>query len=307
MIAKIMMGQSFGGCVRYVLNDEKAQLLKRENLPDGDHLQIAADFELQSELNPRVAKKVVHIALAFSPNDSELIDDDELMLKIAEEYMERMGVSNTQYLVARHTDREHPHCHIIYNRVDNDGRTISDKNDRHRSEKICKMLTAKYRLHFAEGKDQVNREQLNGTDAKKYYIQAAIKGSLMMCSSWEQFEKLLSMQGVKMEFKYNGNSSERQGVKFSYDGATFSGSKVDRAFSYSRLDSHFAYKSQTATIEQRAPPETVQQEKPSISENIASGALSIFSSLDSGSDFDEDEAAALRQQKLKKKRKGMRM
>ena len=74
------------------------------------------------------------------------------MLNIAHDYMKLMGIENTQYIIARHIDREHPHCHIVFNRVDNDGKTISDKNDFRRNEKVCKMLTAKYRLHFANGK-----------------------------------------------------------------------------------------------------------------------------------------------------------
>ncbi len=64
----------------------------------------------------------------------------------------------------RHTDRDHPHCHIVYNRVDNDGRTISDKNDRYRNEKVCNMLTARYRLHFAEGKEHINFMRLRRHD-----------------------------------------------------------------------------------------------------------------------------------------------
>ena len=44
-------------------------------------------------------------------------------------------------IIGRHHDKEHPHIHIVFNRVDNNGKTISDKNDRYRSEKICKELT----------------------------------------------------------------------------------------------------------------------------------------------------------------------
>ena len=241
MIAKIVKGQTFGGCVRYVLNEEKAELLELLGLPNGTPSQIASDFELQSMLNPKVKNKVGHISLCFALQDKQLHDDDALMLKIAKEYMERMGIKNTQYLIARHTDRNHSHCHIVFNRVDNDGRTISDKNDRFRSEKICKMLTAKYRLHFASGKDLVNTERLRNNDAKQYYICNAIKTTLPISRTWESFQKRLAAQGVTMEFKYKGHSNERQGVKFEYDGVSFSGSKIDRKFSFMHLDNHFSH------------------------------------------------------------------
>lgn len=34
-------------------------------------------------------------------------------------------------------DHDHPHCHIVYSRVVNNGKTISDHNDRFRSQKAC--------------------------------------------------------------------------------------------------------------------------------------------------------------------------
>lgn len=178
MIGKQTKGTSFDGCVRYVLKEEKSRLLEAvgvEGLPE----QMAVQFGLQALLNDRVKNVVGHTSLNFSPEDSErLKSDDELMLRIAHDYMELMGIRNTQYIIARHLDREHPHCHIVFNRVDNDGRAISDKNDRYRNEKVCKMLTAKYRLHFANGKDQVKEECLRPYDRAKHEIYKALKEEL---------------------------------------------------------------------------------------------------------------------------------
>ena len=53
---------------------------------------------------------------------------DALMTQIAKEYMQKMGITDTQYLLVRHLDQPHPHCHLVYNRVGNNGQTISDKN-----------------------------------------------------------------------------------------------------------------------------------------------------------------------------------
>ena len=52
--------------------------------------------------------------------------------------MMKMGIRDTQYIIGRHHDKEHPHVHIAFNRIDNNGRTISDRNDRYRSERVCK-------------------------------------------------------------------------------------------------------------------------------------------------------------------------
>ena len=160
MIGKQTKGTSFGGCVRYVLKEEKSKLLEAVGV-EGTPEQMSEQFELQSLLNDKVKNIVGHTSLNFSPEDSaRLKSDDALMLSIAHDYMKLIGIENTQYIIARHIDREHPHCHIVFNRVDNDGKTISDKNDFRRNEKVCKMLTAKYRLHFANGKEHIKEERL---------------------------------------------------------------------------------------------------------------------------------------------------
>ena len=195
MIGKLTKGTSFGGCVRYVLKEEKARLLEAIGV-EGSPEQMAEQFELQSLLNDKVKNIVGHTSLSFSPEDSlRLRNDDVLMLKIAHEYMERMGIRNTQYIIARHTDRRHAHCHIVFNRVDNDDKTISDKNDRYRNEKVCKMLTAKYRLHFAQGKDHVNEERLRPYDRAKHRIYKALKAEVLKAQSWNELKDALAEYG----------------------------------------------------------------------------------------------------------------
>ena len=138
------------------------------------------------------------------------------MLQIVHDYMKKMGIENTQYIVARHTDREHPHCHIVFNRVDNDGRTISDKNDFYRNEKACKMLTAKYRLHFANGKENIKEERLRPYDRAKHEVYKALKEELPNARSWNELKEALSDRDIEMKFKVGRTTMEVQGVKFEY-------------------------------------------------------------------------------------------
>ena len=35
------------------------------------------------------------------------------MTQIAKEYMQKMGITDTQYLLVRHLDQPHPHCHLV--------------------------------------------------------------------------------------------------------------------------------------------------------------------------------------------------
>ena len=241
MIGKIVKGTSFSGCVNYVLKEDKSRLLKAVGVY-GSPEEIAEQFELQTLLNDKVKNTVGHISLSFSAEDGDRIrDDDGLMLKIAHDYMKLMGIENTQFIIARHTDRDHPHCHIVYNRVDNDGCTISDKNDRYRNEKVCKMLTARYRLHFAEGKEHVNFMRLRHHDKVKYFIYHALKREVPNARSWSELRLALRKYGIDTQWKLSRTTGEMQGVKFTCDQLTFSGSKIDRQFSFLNIDQELRY------------------------------------------------------------------
>lgn len=162
MIGKIIAGSSFGATVGYVMK-EQSRILGFEGIEPPGVSDMVRDFKDQTLLNPRIKNTVGHISLSFSPKDADRLTDP-VMAQIAREYMERMGIRNTQFLIVRHTDQAHPHCHIVYNRVGNDGQTISDKNIKIRNGKVCKELTAKYGLYYPRGKEQVRRERLREPD-----------------------------------------------------------------------------------------------------------------------------------------------
>ena len=239
-MAKIKKGHDFGGVVRYVTQDEKgAKLLDSKGVLTTDRQSIIDSFRLQSQLRPDVKMMVGHISLDFSKENVDKVDDN-LMQKVADDYMRKMHIQNTQYILVRHFDREHPHCHIVFNRIDNNGHLISDKNDRVRSAKICKELTAKYGLHMAQGKDHVHRERLRGTDAVKYQIYDALEAIVPRCKNWKELEAALKKQGISMSFTYRGTTTDIQGVTFEKDGLHFNGSKIDRKYSFSKISAELS-------------------------------------------------------------------
>lgn len=318
MIGKQTKGTSFSGCVCYVLREDKSKLLEAVGV-EGTPEQMTEQFELQTLLYDKVKNTVGHTSLNFSPEDGErLKTDDKLMLQIAHDYMVKMGITNTQYIVARHTDREHPHCHIVFNRVDNDGKTISDKNDFYRNEKVCKMLTAKYRLHFANGKDSIKEERLRPYDKAKHEVYKVLKEELPHARSWNELKEVLSERGIELKFKVSRTTKEVQGVKFKYGGISFPGSKVSREFSYMNIDNQLGrnafeddFNHRQAAIRQSVE-KAVQTASQNRSDDSCSGGLGLFSI--SGSSYNATDAEAnqemaeiLRKKKKAKRKRGMRL
>ena len=244
MVGKVISASSFSGTVGYVMKEE-SRILEAEGIMPPEVKDMVQDFKDQTMLNPRLKNTVGNISLSFSPKDAPRMTD-ALMTQIAKEYMQKMGITDTQYLLVRHLDQPHPHCHLVYNRVGNNGQTISDKNIKIRNAKVCRELTGKYGLYLAPGKDDVRRERLCEPDKTRYEIYDAIKGCLPKCKNWNELEGKLREQGIGVRYKYCGNTDRKQGVLFSKNGFEFSGSKIDRAFSFTKLDRHFTHVQQQA-------------------------------------------------------------
>ena len=237
MIAKIIKGTNFSGVVNYMLSkrEGKVKVLQANGVRSSLPNDIAHDFNLQASMRPNVQKPVCHTILSFSAHDSERLTD-ATMVKIANEYLHKMGYGDTQSLIVRHSDRQHPHLHICINRIGNNGKTISDRNEKYRSAKICRELTERYGLTIGEGKQEVNRFRLRGEDKLRYEIFDTIKSILPQSQTWKDFVAGLEQQGITTRFKTKGNTGVVQGITFEKDGCSFSGSKIDRTCSFSRLN-----------------------------------------------------------------------
>ena len=309
MIAKIVKGSSFKGVVNYILDKGKdAKILVCDGLFAEDRDTIAMSFEAQSKMNPRVMKPVGHISLAFHKEDEHRLTD-RAMAGMALEYLKEMGITDTQVLIVRHFDKEHPHVHIAFNRIANNGRTISDRNERIRSARICKELTKKYNLYFASGKERVKQHRLKEPDKTKYGLYSILKSEVSRCGNWNILAANLKKQGVEIRFKYKGNSDEVQGVVFTMNGYSFSGSKIDRRFSFSKIDAALERNRRTERMNMQPPSRheelpTFQPESRG-NDDLYNGSIGLFmpDNADGQAEENRFEEELKRRNKKKKQRK----
>ncbi len=313
MIAKIVQGQGFRGVIGYVLDKEKASLLYSEGVRLKDKESIIKSFFAQQKLNPKITKPVAHISLDFSVQDKHRLTD-QFMVAMAQEYMGKMGYQDTQYIIVRHHDTDHPHIHIVINRIDNSGKRISDQNERLRNTRVCMELTKKYGLYIASGKENVKEHRLKEPDKTKYEIYQALKSAIPNCRNWKELKSESLQSGITIEFRKNGNTDKIQGVRFGMNGYEFNGSKIDRACSYSKI-SYQLYlneklhqnESQNHTAS-NDPGQLNRQDNTmdlaSGLENAASVVGGLFDILNNARRYDEDEADNLRAQiQLRKKKR----
>ena len=122
MIAKNIKGKSFKGCVSYVMNDT-AELLEVEGVLASSKQDIIRSFAMQRSGRKEIKQPAGHIPLSFAPEDKERMTND-FMVQLAKEYMEEMGIKNTQYIIVRHHNTDNEHIIIVYNRIDNNLKLI---------------------------------------------------------------------------------------------------------------------------------------------------------------------------------------
>lgn len=183
MIGKISSGSSFGGCMSYITREKQDKLPKDKQVwrvlgSDGVRLDIGEgnwrksvvqDMERPMLSRSEIKEPCGHISLGFSPKDNDRLTDD-YMLKIAEEYMEKMGITDTPYIIVRHTDKPHPHCHIMFSRVDYDGKIIKSATNRYRNKAVCLDLTRRHNLTMGTDSLSLDPEKLRGSERSKVEI-----------------------------------------------------------------------------------------------------------------------------------------
>ncbi len=228
MMVKISNGTTFGGIVNYAndLKDKGTTILASRGIDLTNNYTISQSFKVQAMMNRRVENCVGHFALSFPPEDAHRCTDG-FMRKLAMEYMRKMGITNTQFVIFRHHDHDHQHVHVVYNRVDDNGKTISDGCDVERAIAICQAMTRQYGLHWSDGKMNVDRKRLKGKAAVKYAINDAAQSALAGSHSWADFIQRMKEQGIQVTIAPRGDG-KGMGITFTKGKVSMSGYQVDR-------------------------------------------------------------------------------
>jgi hypothetical protein len=247
MIAKFTHGNNFLGAVDYVHRDDlntDARIIGFDSVCIVSNQAIADSFYLQSQMRPNTSDPVRHISISFHPDDAPRFPDndagDRFMYKLAREWMREMNISNTQYLIVRHHDHEHPHCHLVFNLVDNDGNVINMSNDLQRNVEACKRIKNRYGLTYgkSDGK-RINADRLRGYAKHRHDILMAARTALAASQSWHDFREQLAQHGITLNVAI-AKGGKINGVSYSMGNFRITGAKLDRRlFTYNRLADQF--------------------------------------------------------------------
>lgn len=262
MTANMIKGKGFRGALRY--NLEKVQKGVAEVLDhsfvDVSEKIIMREVQMIKVLRPNLQKFFYHTSINFPPTENLT---NTAMLQIGQDYLKVSGFNQHQYIMFRHHDADHPHLHILVNRIGYDGKVLSDSNDFARCEKILRQLEKRYNLTQvtpsnqakvrAITKDELEMMRRTNIPSHKVQLQTMIEDILsskrkLTCS---EFIQKLEGKGVNILFN-QASTGYVSGISYSYKGVTITGAKLGNDFKWGSIKTSVDYSQERdcATIQQ---------------------------------------------------------
>ena len=254
MIAIQKIGKSFAGALNYNLkkmnhlNEQKRAELLETNFASMEAKLINREVEMIRSLKPNLNRYVYHTTLNFSNED---FVDSAQMLEIAKEYLEESGYTNNQYAIFRHYDAEHPHVHLLVNRITFDGEVVSDSNNYKRSEAILRKLEAKHNLLTvapskeaalrAVSKGEIERMDRMGKPSDKLVLQE-LMNSLLAIKGMDLDELIKKGEASGIHFLFNQATTGRvSGITYFYNGLKVRGQALGNRYKWAELIKTITY------------------------------------------------------------------
>ena len=234
MIGKVTIGKSFGGCVHYVMEKDKAELLQSYGVRSKNAEIATHDFNEIRKQKPRIQNAVWHASISFAYDDKV---DSQLMKEVAAQYVHRIGLNGHQYLAVRHKDSKHQHLHIVANRIGLNGGVASDQWCKNRTARLCDQLEAELQLTVARNvkRKEILKEKITGKHLIKLEIRQAIQEQIDAgITSLERLRKSLLKKEIETKV-HRYQNRKIFGISFRKSNLAFKGSNIRHDFSYKGL------------------------------------------------------------------------
>lgn len=271
MVDRHVVGRGTAGAVRYAFegrrdtpSDKQPYLLGWRGVGTSSLEEMVADFEIGQQANQRLDNVVWHVSLSFNPTDAARLDNRK-MLEIAEGYLEKMGMAQTQYLVVRHHDTAHQHLHIIASRVDDAGKAVADGQNFIDSKKKLQELIEQHGLTAPKGlrPDLQHPEKLHGTDLVRCELRQVLRQELGTATNLTDLTASLKNQGLDVRYRLN-QAGEPTGISFAKDKIACRGSELGKDYSLTGIERQLAAnlaRHQVAEAERQAQQQAQERER----------------------------------------------
>ncbi|EAB8594813.1 relaxase [Salmonella enterica subsp. enterica serovar Enteritidis] len=254
---KIRRGKNFAGVVQYALkpgeHHKSDPIVIGGNMLSDSAFELIAEFDGTKQLRPDVQKAVWHNSLRLPDGESLTA---EQWSSIADDYMRRMGFSDTHLRCYVLHDDDGQHIHIIASRIDlNGGKLYLGRNENLISTRIISELEFAHGLTVTRTASSIapkqpkrrkvsrNEQMLSertGEPSPKEALQQIIDKSLVGKPDLLTFTKRL--EEAEVSWKVNvASTGKMNGFSFSYRDIAFKASQLGKGYSWANLSNRLNY------------------------------------------------------------------
>lgn len=247
LVVKITKGQHFGNILAYDLKDHHHAQIIGGNILGRTVSQLLPDLEMGSLFRPNIENPVFHCSLSFG---KDKIVYDSLMRDVAADYLEGMGwdLGLSPYILIRHFDRDHAHCHLITSRIQLDGKLISETFDYYRNRLLCRELEIQYGLAVGSNVDNPlrpptknEREMIERTDrlSVKVTLQSRLVEIAARCTTMSEFVERAEGNGVGVLPFFDQSLDRFTGISYRLGEVKLRGRVLGKSLSFLGLQEWF--------------------------------------------------------------------
>jgi hypothetical protein len=246
MLARITKGQDFAGCLRYVLERFGAERIGG-NMEGMTVAELATEFDLSVQCQQRRSPHKPTQAIVCHTSLSVEVGcklDDSTWNAIAKDYLREMGFDQNQYVLARHTDTQHDHVHLVVSRLRLDGTTVESWLDYRRAQEVLRQLEQQYNLQAILPSwetdvkpptvGEIRQFRQTGEPSVRAMLQVAIDDALLSATTIDEFQHQLAAQGV--EIRLRQISSGIAGISYKLNNVAFPGYKLGKRYTWTRIE-----------------------------------------------------------------------
>lgn len=172
------------------------------------------------------------------------------MKTIADDYLKAMGFGDNQHIIFRHFDADHPHLHILVNRIGYDNSLVSDSKDYQRSEAVLRQLEKKYGLTEVIGSKEAKERAMTKDEwemfkrtkepSTKMAMQTIVKKAMEDKPDIKTFISRLERSKVNVLFN-QASTGFVSGISYGYEGMQFKGAHLGNAYKWQAIKTATGY------------------------------------------------------------------
>ncbi|MFB2917176.1 relaxase/mobilization nuclease domain-containing protein [Aerosakkonema funiforme] len=248
MIGKQIKGKGFRGCLDYVLGKKGAYIIGGTMCGQTAEA-LSTEFAITRQLKPHLKIAVFHATLSVDAKeklDSDA-ENDRRWCSVADDYMKAIGFDNNQYVIAKHTDTEHDHIHIVGSRIRFDGTVVDDNWDYYKSQEVIRSLEAKYSLETiapsweSEKRAQTTAEYRKNRDSGQKSVRVQLQSLIDECvtepSTMPELIERLQSEGVEVQIRMTRTGCIK-GISYQLNDIAFNGAQLGKAYTFHGLQKY---------------------------------------------------------------------